>query len=109
MSKELNPLQSYTYTITVPNFPNLKLGDLVKVIANEQKLTDLKEVNSIKVIFNTQSMPRIRTELGLGELAPDIQLKKGLQKLRQEAKKETTSFTSSAIPITDEIYYEWDT
>lgn len=107
-SDKYNPVQTYSYTITVPNYPNVRLGDLVKVVANDKKLNTVKEVKSIKVSFNTGKMPRIRTELGLDELSPDAQLTKNARKLRQEAKKESTWFSSSAIPVFDETIYEWD-
>lgn len=107
-SDKLNPNQTYNYTITVPNYPNVKIGDLVKVVANAKKLNNLKEINSIKVTFEHDKMPRIRTELGLGELAPDIQLKKNIRKLRKKAKTESTYFFKSATPVSDDIYYEWD-
>lgn len=107
-SDKLNPSQSYSYTITVPNYPNLKIGDLVKVVANAKNLNDVKEVKSIKISFEHDKMPRIRTEIGLDELAPDIQLKKNIRNLKANTKKESTYFSSTADPVTDEIYYEWD-
>jgi hypothetical protein len=108
MSEKYNPVQTYTYTITVPNYPNLRIGDLVKVIANAKKLNSVKEVKSIKISFDYSKMPRIQTEIGLDELAPDIQLKKNIRGLREEAKKENTYFYKSATPVSNEIYYEWD-
>lgn len=108
MNEKFNGEQTYTYTITVPNYPKLKLGEFVQVRANAKKLNTLKEVKSLKVTFDWKKMPRIRTEIGLDELAPNIQLKENIRKLRREAKKETTSFPSSAVPIVDESIYEWD-
>ena len=107
-SDKYNPSQTYTFSITVPNCPNLELGDLVKVVANAKKLNTIKEVNSIKIKFDTSKMPRIQTELGIGELAPDIQLTQNLRNLRNNAKEETTVFSSSATPVNDSVYYEWD-
>ena len=108
MSDKFNPTQNYTYTITVPNYPSLRIGDLVKVIANAKKLKSTKEVSSIKIEFDYSKIPRIRTTIGLDELAPDIQLKKNIRKLRSDSQKESTSFSSSAIPVSKEMYYEWD-
>ena len=107
-SSKYNPSQTYTYTITVPNMPNLKIGDLVKVVANAKKLNNVKEVKSIKVVFQHDKLPRIQTTIGLDELAPDIQLQKNIRKLRDTAKEESTEFDSSATPVTNEMYYEWD-
>jgi len=107
-SSKYNPEQTYTYTITVPNCPNLELGELVKVVANTKKLNSVKEVKSIKVHFEHDKIPRIRTEIGLDELAPNIQLQKNIRNLRENAKKETTEFSTSATPVTQDIYYEWD-
>lgn len=107
-SEKYNPSQTYTFSITVPNCPNLELGDLVKVVANAKKLNTIKEVNSIKIKFDTSKIPRVQTELGIGELAPDIQLTQNLRNLRSQTKEESTIFSSSATPISDEIYYEWD-
>ena len=108
MSDKYNPSQTYTYTITVPNYPTLKIGDLVQVRANAKKLNSIKEVKSIKVTFEHDKIPRIQTQIGLDELAPDIQLKKNIRNLRRSAKKESTYFDDSATPVIDEIYYEWD-
>ena len=77
-------------------------------MANAEKLSTIKELKSIKISFDSNKIPRIRTELGLNELAPDIQLKKNIRNLRRSAKKESTYFDDSATPVTDEIYYEWD-
>lgn len=103
-----NPSHTYTYTITVPNYPNIRIGDLVKIISNDKKLNDVKEVKSIKISHDTGKMPRIRTEIGLDELSPNEQLKENVKKLKENAKKESTYFSSSAIPISEETVYEWD-
>ena len=108
MNEKYEPNQLYTYTITVPNYPSIQIGDLVQVRANAKKLNNLKEVQSIKITFEHDKMPRIRTQIGLDELAPDIQLKKNIRNLRRKAKDESTSFKDSATPVTDETYYEWD-
>lgn len=107
-SSKYNPSQTYSYTITVPNCPNIEIGDLVKVVANAKKLNNIKEVKSIKITFKNSGIPRIKTEIGLDELDPDSRLKKNIRNLRANAKKETTEFSSSATPITQDIYYEWD-
>lgn len=100
--------QQYTYTITVPNYPNLRIGDLVRIVANARKLNDVKEVKSIKIEFKNDKIPRIQTTIGLDEVDPNFQMRANIRKLRQNAKKESTSFSSTATPVTDEIYYEWD-
>ena len=107
-NKDYNPEQDYTYTITVPNYPNIRLGEVVSVVANAKKLNDLKTVESIKISYDIGDMPRIRTELGLGELSLELQAKKLLQDLRKSTKEKSTQFSSSAIPVNDEEIYEWD-
>ena len=108
MNDKMVSEQTYSYTITVGNYPDLKLGDLVKVVANARKLSTIKELKSMKISFDSSKIPRIRTELGLDELAPDVQLKQNIRNLRKSAKTDTTSFSSSAIPVTDESTYVWD-
>lgn len=108
MNDKFNSTQTYTYTITVPNYPDLQLGDLVQVVANAKKLSTIKTLKSLKISFSSTKMPRIQTELGLDELAPDVQLKQNIRKLRTDAKKETTSFFGSATPVSDENIYIWD-
>ena len=108
MNSKFNESQTYTYTITVPNYPDLRLGNLVKVVANAKKLSTIKELQSIKISFDKSKMPRVQTELGLGELAPDIQLRKNIRDLRQSAKKDTTSFGGGAVAVDDETIYIWD-
>ena len=107
-NEKYNPDQTYTFTITVPNCPLLKLGDLVKVVANAKKLSSLKEVSSLKITFKKDQIPRVQTEIGLGELAPDIQLKQNIRKLRQDSRKDSTAFYGSAIPINKLDVYMWD-
>lgn len=107
-SNKFNPSQTYTFTITVPNAPKLQLGDLVKVVANAKKLNSIKEVSSLKIVFDNSKIPRIQTTIGLGELAPDIQLTENLRNLRNQTKQENTNFYGTATPVSDEIYYEWD-
>ena len=108
MNEKIMSEQTYSYTITVPNYPDLKLGDLVKVVANAKKLSTIKELKSMKISFDANKIPRIRTELGLDELAPDVQLKQNIRNLRRSAKKDTTSFHGTAIPINDPNIYVWD-
>ena len=108
MSDKYYPFQQYTYSITVPNYPAIKIGDLVKVIADAKKLNDVKEVKSIKIVFDYGKMPRIRTTLGLDELDPDSQLKENIRELRRNSKKETTAFSTTATPVSDKMYYTWD-
>ena len=108
MNDKFNGEQTYTYTITVPNMPKLRLGEFVQVIANAKKLNTVKTVKSLKVSFSWNKMPRIQTEIGLDELAPDLQLRENIRGLKQNAKKQDTAFSSSATPINDPTLYEWD-
>lgn len=108
MNPKFNGEQIYTYTITVPNYPYLRLGEYVKVLANAKKLNTVKTVKSLKITFDKSHMPRIQTEIGLDELSPDLQLRENIRGLRRNAKKETTDFVGSATPISDETLYEWD-
>lgn len=99
---------TYTYTIGVVGTPDLDINDLVQVKADAQKLNTLKEVQSIKITYNNSQIPRIRTELGLGEMAQEFQLKKLLKDLRESAKKESTLFSGSASKVTDTEVYQWE-
>lgn len=107
-NEKFNPVQTYNFTITVKGFPDLKFGELVKVVANMKKLNTLKEVNSISMTYKIKDKPVIQTELGLGELAPDIQINKTIKQMRDNAKKETTSFFGTASPVVNEDIYEWE-
>ncbi len=105
---KFNSEQTYSYTITVGGCPDLDLKDLVQIIANRYQLNTLKEVNSITVKYNYKNKPVIQTELGLGELAPDIQVRKNIKKLRDSAKKQTTYFKTSATPEPNQDIYTWE-
>lgn len=107
-NEKFNPEQTYSFTITVKGFPDVRLKELVEVIANAKKLNTLKECESIVLNYDISEKPVIQTELGLGELAPDLQVAKNIKLLRDNAKSKTTSFSSGATPITDESVYEWD-
>jgi len=114
MNGKFNGEQTYSFTITVPNYPDLRLGELVQVTANARKLNTIKEVKSLKISFSKSDMPRIKTEIGLDELAPDIQLRENIRKLRRDAKKETTWFLGCANPTLEGVdgnsndIYIWD-
>ena len=107
-SDKYNPEQTYTFTITVKGYPDVKLKNLVSVTANAKKLNTLKEVESISLTYDYKDKPVIQTELGLGELAPDIQVTKNIRTLRDNAKKTSTSFSTSATPVNSDEIYEWD-
>ena len=107
-SDKFNPEQTYTFTITVKGYPDVKLKNLVSVTANAKKLNTLKEVESISLTYDYKEKPVIQTELGLGELAPDIQVTKNIRTLRDNAKKSSTSFSTSATPVNSAEIYEWD-
>lgn len=107
-NEKYNPVQTYSYTITVKGCPDVDLKDLVNVISNTKKLNTLKEVDSITLTYDHKHKPVIQTELGLGELAPDLQVRENIRKLRNNAKKSTTYFEGSASAINDEDIYEWE-
>ena len=107
-NEKFNSEQTYTYTITVGGCPDLDLKDLVNVVANRHQLNTLKEVDSITVNYNHKTKPVIQTELGLGELAPDLQVRENIKKLRDSAKKKTTYFSGSASPEPNDDIYTWE-
>ena len=107
-NEKFNAEQTYDFSITVGGVPDLKLKDLVQVIANAKKLNTIKETESITITYSNREKPVIQTELGLGELAPDIQVRNNIRNLRANAKKQTTSFFGTAEPIVEESVYEWD-
>lgn len=99
---------TYTYTISVVGSPDLDINDLVQVKADAQKLNTVKRVQSIKISYNNGQIPRIRTELGLGEMAQEFQLQKLLRELRESAKQESTLFSGSATSVTNKEVYQWE-
>ena len=100
-------MEQFKFTLTLPYFVDVHVGDLVEVIANSRKLNTIKTVTSVKYECDHKQRPKIQTELGLGELPVDLQIAKELRELRAMAKKETTYFSSSAEPVEDDIYV-WD-
>lgn len=107
-SEKYNPTETYSYTITVPYCPDIDIGDLVKVVADAKKLNTLKRVESVKYVYDYSKIPRLQTTIGLGELAPDLQLKKTLREIRESAKKESTLFSTTATGIEDKNLYQWE-
>ena len=103
-----NPLETFNFSVVLPYFVDVRVGDLVQVISNSKHLNTIKEVKSVKYDCDNNQIPKIQTELGLGELPVDLQIKKELREIRKSAKKQTTHFSGSAEPILDEEYYEWD-
>lgn len=107
-NEKFNSEQTYSYTITVGGSPDVDLKDLVNVVANKYQLNTLKEVESITLTYNHKTKPVVQTQLGLGELAPDIQLKKNIKQLRDNAKTNRTDFIGSATPIENNDIYTWE-
>lgn len=107
-NEKFNPEQTYTFTITVKGFPDVRLKELVEVTANAKKLNTLKECESLTLNYDVKTKPVLQTELGLGELAPDLQVAKNIRIIRENAKGKTTYFDGSASPVTDEDIYEFD-
>lgn len=103
-----NPIETFDFTIVLPYFVNLQVGDLVQVIANSKKLNTIKTVSSVKYDCDYTQIPKIQTEISLGELPVDLQVQEELREIRKMAKKETTSFSGTAMPIEDTEVYEWD-
>lgn len=107
-NNKYNPHETFNFSITLPFFVDVSVGELVPVIANSRQLNTIKEVKSVKYHCTYEQIPKVQTELGLGELPVDLQIKKDLREIRQSAKKETTNFSGTAKPILDEEVYEWD-
>ena len=103
-----NPVETFSFTVTLPYFVDIKVGDIVQVIAFSRKLNTVKTVASVKYKIRNDDIPKIQTEIGVGELPMDLQIAKELREIRASAKKETTSFSSSAEPLLDDEVYEWD-
>lgn len=100
--------QTFSFTLTIPFAPDIDLDDLVQVTADAQKLNTLKRVKSWKLDYDISKIPKIQTTIGLDELAPDMQLTQTLRELRQSAHKESTLFSTTAQPITDQNVYQWE-
>jgi len=107
-SDKFNPVETFSYTITVPYSPNIQIGDLVKVVADAKKLNTLKRVESVKHTYDISKIPKCQTTIGLGELDPDARLKKTLREIREATKKENTLFSTSAEPVNDKNLYQWE-
>ena len=98
----------YTYTISVVGTPDLDINDLVQVKADAQKLNTVKTVKSLKISYSNSQIPRIRTEIGLDEMAQEFQLQKLLRDLRENAKQESTLFSGTATKVTNKEVYQWE-
>ena len=107
-SNDYNPEFDYTYTIVVPYAPNLQLGDLVRTIANQQYLNDVKPIESLQIKYSNKTKPILQTTLGLGEIEPYLRIKQEMQKLRTSTKKKQTTFSTTATPVQDEEVYIWE-
>ena len=106
-NNDFNPNQTYTYSVTVPGYPNIHLKDLVEVVSDKRKLNALEVLESITVNYDINQIPRIQTELSLGELPDDILVSNSLKKLRESTKKNTI-FGATATPNNDVDVYTWD-
>ena len=104
-----NPEHKYSYSVVVPFAQDLQIGDLVQIKSNDKKINSIKTLQSIKWTYSPSKIPKIQTEIGLDELAPDILLKTQLRELRENAKKESTLFTGTATAVSaDTNIYQWE-
>ena len=103
-----NATETFNYTLVLPYFVDIKVGDLIQTIANSRKLNTIKTVASVKYDCSNNQIPKVQTEIGCGELPIDLQIRKELREIRALAKKETTHFSMSAEPVNDDSYYVWD-
>lgn len=103
-----NANETFNYTLVLPYFVDIHVGDLIQTIANSRKLNTIKTVASVKYECSNNQIPKIQTEIGCGELPIDLQIRKELREIRALAKKETTHFSMSAEPVDDDSYYVWD-
>ena len=55
-----------TYTITVEGVPDIDVGDYGKCLFYNQYLNDVKRVESMQIDFDQESIPRLKTTLGMG-------------------------------------------
>ena len=106
-NNDFQPNQTYTYSVTVPGYPNIHLKDLVEVVSDKRKLNTVEVLESISVNYDINQIPRIQTELSLGELPDDIMVSNSLRKLR-DSNKPTTIFGATASPNNDVEIYTWD-
>ena len=106
-NNDFNPNQSYTYSVTVPGYPNVHLKDLVEVVSDKRKLNAVEVLEAITVNYDIGQIPRIRTELSLGELPDDIMVSNSLKQLRESTKKNTI-FGATATPNSNKSVYTWD-
>ena len=107
-SDEYNPEEIYSYTILVPYAPKLNIGDLVSIVSNYKKLNDVKTVESIKISYNPNQIPRIRTEIGLDELEPYLRIRKEQEALRKQTRSDKTYFARTATPVENPEIYTWE-
>ena len=106
-NNDYNPNQSYTYSITVPGYPDIHLKDLVQVVSDKRKLNAVEVLEAISISYDINQIPRIQTELSLGELPDEIMISNSLKRLR-EANKPNTIFGTTASANTNKSVYTWD-
>lgn len=106
-NNDFNPNQTYTYSVTVPGYPNIHLKDLVEVVSDKRKLNTVEVLEAISMSYDINQIPRIQTELSLGELPDEIMVSNSLKKLRESTKKNTI-FGTTATPNNNKNVYTWD-
>ena len=77
-----------TYTITVDGVPDIDVGDYGKCLFYNQYLNDVKRVESMQIDFDQESIPRLKTTLGMGAVEKLLANRIKMQKERREAKEE---------------------
>jgi len=77
------------------------------VVSDKRKLNAVEVLEAITVNYDIGQIPRIRTELSLGELPDDIMVSNSLKQLRESTKKNTI-FGATATPNSNKSVYTWD-
>ncbi|WP_409200625.1 hypothetical protein [Methanobrevibacter sp. DSM 116169] len=98
----------FSYTITTPGVPDVEIGDLVKCVLDNKVLSDIKDVQSVNYSYSRSRTPKLRTQLGLGEMSKEFKVKKQMEQMREETKIENTVFSSSASYTTSSEIFEWE-
>ncbi len=93
---DLNTGLNFSYTLTIEDFYNLNLGDMVECIFYQAYLNDIKTVESIEINYEKSSITMV---LGMDEPARNIRILKQNQKNRTLAKTKNNIFYGGA---------EWD-
>ena len=91
----------FTYSLDIKGHLDLKIGQFVQCVFNNNIYDDIKQVKSLSIATDTKEAIGVMTTVGLDEINPLILAKLNIDKLKKLTNDKRTIFSGGAIKVVD--------